>query len=306
MQRPLFSIVIASYNQKPFVGDAVTSALQQTYKDKEVIVVDDCSSDGTASILTSFGSSICFSPLLRNSGVAAARNHGASLARGQYVAFLDGDDVMLPWALEAYASIIAARQPSIILGRSHKFYGTGDPVIAGAPPADVDFVEYPTFLAKDRPWVYNTSCLVVERSAFCAAKGWSCDLFYQDIQDLLNKLGIAGKTVLVLNPDTVYYRLHGTNAVSKVAPFINGIDTLVKKARVGMYPGGWKHRLQRSAWFGGLSFYWAKRALASGMYRDGFRLLCSRWWMIALATVRRCAVLVAGRNRIQTLSLNHE
>lgn len=288
------------------MSDAVQSALLQTHQDKEVIVVDDCSLDGTASILRSFGNSIVFSPLSRNSGVAAARNHGASLARGRYVAFLDGDDVLAPWALDVYANIIAAREPRIILGRSRTFHGVGIPVQTDAPPSRLHFVEYATFLEKDRPWVYNTSCLVVERSAFCAVQGWSTELFYQDIQDLLNKLGTAGKTTLVITPDTVYYRLHGANAVSKISPFLDGINTLLKRAREGVYPGGWKHRLQRSAWFGGLSFYWAKTALSSGMYKDGIALLLSKWWMIALAALRRGAVLITGRGHIQTLSLGHK
>ena len=70
-----FSIVIACYNQEAYVQEAVQSALSQEHPDREVIVVDDCSSDGTGDILRAFGESIILARLPENSGVAAARNH---------------------------------------------------------------------------------------------------------------------------------------------------------------------------------------------------------------------------------------
>jgi glycosyltransferase involved in cell wall biosynthesis len=302
----LFSVVIACYNQEGFVREAVESALSQDYPGKEVIVVDDASSDGTAEVLKSFGESIILAALTVNGGAVAGRNHGASLARGKYLVFLDGDDVLMPGTLEVYARLITARSPKIIFGRSAKCYGKIPEAKTADLPSEIQFVEYPNFLAKDRPCVFNTSTLVVDRSIFWSAGGWSPGIFYQDIQDLLTKLAVSGKIILVLAPDNVWYRMHSTNAVNKVLPFVEGIHVLLRKARAGLYPGGRERWAERSAWFGGLIFYWTKTAMLAGLYRDAFLLLATGWWMILFAMIRRGTAWVVGRKPIEILTLKQE
>lgn len=298
----LFSIVIACYNQEGFVREAVESALLQEHPSKEIIVVDDASRDGTADVLNTFGKSIILARLPINGGVGAARNHGASLASGKYLVFLDGDDVLMPWALEVYGRLIT-RCPKIIFGRSAEFYGKVPEVKTADLPHDIQFVEYPNFFTKDRPCVYNTSSLVVDRSTFRDAGGWSPDIFYQDIQDLLNKLGLSGKMILVLAPGTVWYRMHSTNASNKVSRFVEGIYVLLARARAGLYPGGRERWVERSAWFGGLIFYWTKTAMRAGLYRDGLILLASGWWMIVFAVIRRGKAWLVGRRPVEILPL---
>jgi glycosyltransferase involved in cell wall biosynthesis len=301
-----FSIVIACYNQEGFVREAVESALSQGHRSKEVIVVDDGSCDGTADVLKTFGELIILARLPINRGVDAARNHGASLATGEYLVFLDGDDVLTSWALDVYDRLITARRPAFILGRSVIFRGKVPEVKTGDLPCNIQFVEYADFFAKDRPGLYNTSALVVNRSTFWSAGGWSQGIFYQDIQDLLTKMGTSGKMVLVLAPGTVWYRMHLTNAVHKVSAFIKGIYVLLAKARAGLYPGGRKRWVGRSAWFGGLIFYWTKEAMREGLYRDGVILLASGGWMILLAVIRRGAAWLVGRKPIELLPLEHD
>ena len=297
--------MIACYNQEGFVREAVESALSQEHRSKEIIVVDDASRDGTADILSTFGESIILARLPMNRGVAAARNHGASLAKGEYLVFLDGDDVLMSRALEVYGRLIAARCPKLMFGRSAKCYGKVPEVKTADPPCNVQFVEYANFLVKDRPCVFNTSTLVVDRSMFWSAGGWSPGIFYQDIQDLVTKLGVSGKMILVLAPDTVWYRMHSTNAVNKIVPFIEGIYVLLAKARADLYPGGRERWFERSAWFGGLIFYWTKTAMHAGLYRDGFVLLASGWWMILFAVIRRGMAWLVGRKPIELLPLQH-
>jgi glycosyltransferase involved in cell wall biosynthesis len=301
-----FSIVIACYNQEGFVREAVESALSQEHPSKEIIVVDDGSDDDTVDVLKTFGASIILASQPKNYGVYTARNHGASLASGEHLVFLDGDDVLMPWALDVYDRLITARCPKIILGRAVRFHGKVPEAKTCDVTNNIQFVEYADFLAKNRPGIYSTSALVVNRSTFWSVGGWSQGIFYQDIQDLLTKLGVSGKMVFLLEPGTVWYRMHSTNAVHKVSLFVEGIHVLLANARSGLYPGGRKRWVERSAWFGGLIFYWTKEAIRTRRYRDGFNLLASGWWMIFLAAIRRGMAFVVGRNPIELLPLKHD
>jgi len=105
---PLVSVIIPTYNRNAMVREAVASVLAQSYRDFELIVVDDGSTDGTAEDLHSrFGASIRVMQQPRR-GVAAARNQGVRVARGDYIAFLDSDDTWLPRKLERQMEFMVA------------------------------------------------------------------------------------------------------------------------------------------------------------------------------------------------------
>ena len=94
MQNNKVSIVIPSYNAARYVKEAVDSALAQTYKNVEVIVVDDGSTDGTKKILAPYSESKKIRYIYEeNKGLAGARNTGIKNSSGEYVAFLDADDL---------------------------------------------------------------------------------------------------------------------------------------------------------------------------------------------------------------------
>lgn len=97
--RPLVSVIIPTYNRWPMIVEAVGSTLAQSFKNFELIVVDDGSTDGTAEKLQRCGAHVRVISRPRG-GVATARNQGVRVARGQYVAFLDSDDLWLPKKLE--------------------------------------------------------------------------------------------------------------------------------------------------------------------------------------------------------------
>ena len=90
--QPLVSVIIPTFNDNKFVTEAITSALSQTYDRNEIIVIDDGSTDDTSLILDSYRDKITVIDQ-ENSGAGAARNKGINSANGQYIAFLDGDDV---------------------------------------------------------------------------------------------------------------------------------------------------------------------------------------------------------------------
>lgn len=100
-KNPTVSVIIPTYNRAHLIGRAVQSVLAQTYKDFEIIVVDDGSTDNTEEVVKNFGNSrIRCARHGENKGAAAARNTGIKIARGSYIAFLDSDDEWLPEKLE--------------------------------------------------------------------------------------------------------------------------------------------------------------------------------------------------------------
>jgi glycosyltransferase involved in cell wall biosynthesis len=88
---PLVTVVIPAYNAERHIGEAVESALAQTYRPVEIVVVDDGSTDATAETVRSFGPRVRFATQT-NAGAGAARNRGVAMATGRYIAFLDADD----------------------------------------------------------------------------------------------------------------------------------------------------------------------------------------------------------------------
>lgn len=96
--RSLISVIIPVYNGECYVAEAIDSVLNQTYKNIELIVIDDGSTDGTAAIVKNYENIIYF--YQENRGLGAARNQGVDLAKGEYLAFLDADDYWLPEKLE--------------------------------------------------------------------------------------------------------------------------------------------------------------------------------------------------------------
>lgn len=94
------SLVIASYNCAEFLPRALASCLRQTLPPREIIVVDDGSTDSTGAFCAGFGDPVSYIRV-ENGGVARARNIGAARARGDFLVFLDADDALLPHALEA-------------------------------------------------------------------------------------------------------------------------------------------------------------------------------------------------------------
>ena len=111
-----FSVIITAHNHRAYIAEAVESALRQTYSARDIIVVDDASTDGMQDLLDRYGDSITPVFLASNHGGSAAHNAGARIARGEYLIFLDGDDVLLPWTFEVYRRIILAEnRPALLL-----------------------------------------------------------------------------------------------------------------------------------------------------------------------------------------------
>jgi glycosyltransferase involved in cell wall biosynthesis len=126
---PAVSVIMPAYNVETYVGDALRSALAQTFADLEVLVVDDGSTDGTAAVVAEIAAGDSRVRLVRqpNRGLAGARNTGLRSARGDVFALLDSDDLWEPGFLEAQMAILQARpEVDIVTGNGWQLGGVRD------------------------------------------------------------------------------------------------------------------------------------------------------------------------------------
>ena len=110
---PAISVVLPTYNRAHTLARAMHSALQQSFRDLELIVVDDGSSDSTEALVASLSDARIRYVRRANGGVAAARNTGVAHARGEMIAFLDSDDEWLLNKLEKQVAALRAAGPDV-------------------------------------------------------------------------------------------------------------------------------------------------------------------------------------------------
>ncbi len=108
MDQPTISIIIPSYNRAHLIGETLASVAAQTFQDYEIIVVDDGSKDNTPEIMQQWCQRDSRIRYVQqpNGGVSAARNTGIRLAQGEFIAFLDSDDLWRPWKLELQINLL--------------------------------------------------------------------------------------------------------------------------------------------------------------------------------------------------------
>ena len=118
VSNPLVSVVIAVYNSENYIARSIESILNQTYKNIELIIVDDSSSDNTHDILEKYKDyesiTIVFNQY--NLGIAKSRNIGGKIAKGKYIAVQDADDVSLVTRIENQVEFLETRKDVVVLG----------------------------------------------------------------------------------------------------------------------------------------------------------------------------------------------
>ena len=133
---PKVSIIIPTYNTANYISEAVDSALAQTYPDSEIIVVDDGSTDGTRQLLESYGHRIRYI-YQDNQGVSTARNKGVQEAQGEYMAFLDADDIWYPDKIMKEVSVAEQNlQVPLFFSDAESFNEKGLLKSSNMPPRD--------------------------------------------------------------------------------------------------------------------------------------------------------------------------
>ncbi|WP_308991788.1 glycosyltransferase family 2 protein [Mariniflexile litorale] len=126
--RPLVSIITPMFNSEAFISDTIDSVINQTYKNWELLLIDDCSTDSTIQIVNPFLSKHQNIKLLKNNknlGAAISRNKGIEAANGKYIAFLDADDLWKPKKLEIQIEFMETHNCDICFSNYEQIDETG-------------------------------------------------------------------------------------------------------------------------------------------------------------------------------------
>lgn len=172
MESPLVSIIIPCYNGEEYVHEAIESALKQTYHNKEVIVVDDGSTDGSLSIIKSYRDKIRWETG-PNRGAPSARNRGLEIAKGDMIQFLDADDILHEKKLEEQVPVLFIEECDIVYSDWRLFYaglGKEMKICACVPKSDDSVI-----IALDRQNI-QTSAPLHKRDILSSVGGFRKDL----------------------------------------------------------------------------------------------------------------------------------
>jgi glycosyltransferase involved in cell wall biosynthesis len=208
------SVVIPCWNAAEFVGDAIESALAQSWPGVEVVVVDDASTDGSAEVIARFEEIVSLR-LGENRGGAYTRNRGAELATGRWLLFLDADDFLSPDALTWLAGT-ALRSPGALVAcgwrelvREGSEWVARGPRRRPRPSAGRDPL---------RAWLEGdfvpTCSLLWPREVFDATGGWDETLTLNDDGDLALRALAAGTPLVRAAGGEGLYRRHGADRVT--------------------------------------------------------------------------------------------
>jgi glycosyltransferase involved in cell wall biosynthesis len=201
----LISVIIPVYNGERFLSEAVASIRKQDVHSLEIIIVDDGSTDGTASLIPSLGSGIRYT-YQPNQGVAVARNHGLTLAKGEITAFLDADDLWPDTKLAQQLPVLLNQiEIEIVMGKVQRLWQ----VEGSANPAQWE--------ARIPPWTeLLLGCGLFRRSVFERIGNFDPMLRIGEDTDWFLRARMAGVSTVDLDEITLLYRRHEESLTARI------------------------------------------------------------------------------------------
>jgi glycosyltransferase involved in cell wall biosynthesis len=210
--QPLVSVVMPAWNAEATIVEALRSVAAQTYRDLEIIIVDDGSTDATAALAREFSASDARARTVSrsNGGPAAARNLGIAEVRGEWIALIDADDVWHPTKIEKQIAVaLAADEPP---GFVYCWYRKidADGFVTGSGPRWA--AEGRAFLPLAYlHFVRGGSSLLLSKAAFIEAGGYD-ESFREGCEDVVLELEIARRRPIAVVPEYLFgYRAHAAN-----------------------------------------------------------------------------------------------
>lgn len=202
MTQPLVSVVMSVFNDRRDVGRAVDSILGQTWRDFEFIVIDDGSNDGTDEVLAEYRDPRLRVVRQQNTGLTIALNRGLALARGQYVARMDGDDVSMPTRLEKQVAYLEANPACVLVGCWAQVFSSPAALLHRfAPPNDDLALRWGLLIDS----LFCHSAAMMRRDALLAVHGYDETFRYAQDYDLFERLAQVGKLGVVPEVLVDYY-----------------------------------------------------------------------------------------------------
>jgi glycosyltransferase involved in cell wall biosynthesis len=205
---PLVSVIIPTYNRAGIISRTIDNVFQQTYRNLELIIVDDGSTDNTQTKLRQYGSRIRVITQ-SNAGPSIARNNGASMARGEIIAFQDSDDLWQPTKLQRQVALLEAdrRIPCCLCNVSMrvingKAFTSFDHSLIRVHDAEGIWVNVLDVLAT-RFILFNQAA-AIRRDAFERVGGFPEDLKYLEDYDLPLRLSLEGPWAFIRDPLVIY------------------------------------------------------------------------------------------------------
>jgi len=228
MTAPLVTAVIPAFNSATTIRRAVESVLVQTYGNREIIVVDDASTDATADIVAShYGDRVRLLRSLRNQGASGATNDGIAAAKGALIAFLDADDEWLPDKLARQVAVLDSSPDVVMVASGCRFVSGSGEVGSDAgifafdvPPGEIwRLLLAATLIAKP--------CVMARTATLRTVGLFDTSLAVGEDQDMWIRLALAGGVafvpeILTLVHDTAgsLTKLHADKADRYVLPMI--------------------------------------------------------------------------------------
>lgn len=288
---PLFSVIIPTFNRAALLREALDSVVRQTFRDFEVFVVDDGSSDDTEVVVSSCGIPVHFLHQ-DNHGPGSARNFALRHARGRYVAFLDSDDQWFPWTLDTFHWIINTQdQPAFMSGFSLPLESSASRSPADAPPIDIRTFPHLLDACTDRvPPVGGTPSICLSRLALEETGGFAALKISGEDTDLWLRLGLKPGFVRILQPPVFLQRKHSGNVTNQLEPSLAGGRYLMHQERAGAFPGGKAYRQERRRIICGTVRSLSLDCLRVGRFSDAWSLYFeSFFWNFGLANLKYLA-----------------
>jgi O-antigen biosynthesis protein len=199
------SVIIPCYNAEKYVEQTIRSVLAQTRPPAEIIVVDDGSTDRSLEIVETFGGSV-EAVSSKNGSAAVTRNQGYALSSGDFVMFLDADDVLAPDALEGLSGVAELQEGGVACCPWQRLE-LHDGRWVQRPPSCVERGSGEDPLkAWLRGWYHPTSSVLWTREAFERSGGWNPEICVNDDGDLMMRALALGIPFGVATHGIVYYR----------------------------------------------------------------------------------------------------
>jgi glycosyltransferase involved in cell wall biosynthesis len=233
--KPLVSILIPAYNAEEFVADAIRSAMDQTWDRKEIIVVDDGSTDRTAEIAKGFTSKGIVFVSTENQGAAATRNRAFLLSQGDYIQWLDADDLLAPDKIERqFAALRPDDDKRTLLSSSWgRFYyrARGARFVPTSLWHDLTPVEWLVRKLGDHHYM-QTATWLTSRELTEAAGSWDTRLHVDDDGEYFCRVIMASERIRFVSEAKVYHRSSPSNRVSYVGVSDKKRDALVTSMKL--------------------------------------------------------------------------